>query len=1426
MSGTTSNEPAGHPSFEHLEPRILLSAGDLDPTFGVGGLVTTDFAGSSDGAYSVAVDANGKIVAAGSLGGDFALARFNTNGSLDETFGDDIDGDGTPDGLVTTDFGSTTDYAYSVAIGGDGKIVVAGRSFQAGTGYDFALARYNSDGSLDWKVTTDFAEATGFDAAWGVAIQTDGKIVAAGYSVQSGIGPDFALARYNTDGSLDDTFGDDIDGDGTPDGTVTTDFAGSDHGRSVAIQADGKIVVAGRSYQGIPTGDDFALARYDIDGSLDATFGTAGKVITDFGGSDDALSVAIDGDGKIVVAGYSDQWWPTGWDFALARYETNGSLDDTFGDDIDSDGTPDGLVITDFANSSDVAYSVAIQADGKIVAAGRSSVLDVSTPDFALARYDSDGSLDATFGTAGKVTTDFGATTDGIGGVAIQADGNIVVAGYSYQSDTGYDFALARYLGASVNQPPVADAGGRYEITEGGPVLLQASASSDPDNDPLTFGWDLNDDGAFADAAGETPIVTWAELAALGVGDDGIYDLIVRVDDGNDGVAEASTTLTVLNAAPAASATGPTEWVPGAPLNLTLGATDPSPDDQAAGFAYWVDWGDGTAEAAAGPDGTQITHAYDIVGSGRGLELLSVAVDGGSGDGASYYSAISPDGRYVAFGSFASNLVPGDTPGSPDVFVCDRVTGQTERIDGATHPAISDDGRYVAYRSPWPPWEIFLYDRQTGQTMPVSVAPGGAAANGPSDFPSISADGRYVAFVSEASNLVPDDNNGADDVFVWDRLTEVITRVSLAADGSEANGYSGQATISADGRYVGFTSYADNLLPAGDANGQEGDVFLHDRDADEDGIYDEPGAVALELLSVASDATQGNADSMELSVSPDGRYVAFRSYASNLVAGDTNGTGDIFVRDRWTGQTELVTVALDGGPANSYSWLPDISPDGRYVAFASNASNLVEGDLAGQWDIFRHDRATGRTERVNVAPDGSEANDMSGLGDGAVISAAGHVVFSTLASNLAANDDNGTYDVFIANPSSFVVAVTATDKDGGESAPVYHEVGIVPATVAGDDVLVGGTGGDDDIGVGSGSVVVTINGVEVGHFEAVTGRIVVYGLGGDDTITVAPDITLASELYGGDGNDTLTGGGGDNILDGGDGDDILIGGPGTNIIIGGGGSNTFIDGGGQNTFETAPGSTTPEVFADAYETDEDNVLTVTAPQGVLANDLDPQGLPLTAVLVDDVTDGTLTLNGDGSFIYTPDADWYGTDSFTYLASNGTEDSSEATVAITVHNLLDPAQVIQEVAGELGDLANDPEITPKAAAAVTDALEELVGKNGGKSASGALDKIEAGNANAAFVKMIKAIRDLEDAEAADPALDLTALKGAIAGAAKSLAADAVTQAEAAAGTPQDHANVADAQAFLADGQDLLDQSNFVSAVQKFQKAFQKADAVIN
>ena len=346
---------------------------------------------------------------------------------------------------------------------------------------------------------------------------------------------------------------------------------------------------------------------------------------------------------------------------------------------------------------------------------------------------------------------------------------------------------------------------------------------------------------------------------------------------------------------------------------------------------------------------------------------VSVAFDGTQGNGHSRSPAISADGRYVAFESVATNLVPSYADGRYHVFVHDRVTGETTRVSDAFdgtqgnahsgHPAISADGRYVAFDSRATNLvpddtnnaaDVFVHDRLTGETTRVSVLSGGAQSDGLSEHPTMSADGRYVTFESHARNLVPDDTNAMGDVFVHDRVTGETTRVSVASDGTESGAHSLYPAISGDGRYVAFESWGSNLVP-GDTNGTL-DVFVHDRVTGE-----------TTRVSVASDGAQADGRSERATISADGRYVAFESYASNLVPGDTGLIFQVFVHDRVTGEATRVSVASDGTRGDSISRNSSISGDGRYVAFESYSTNLVPGDTNAVGDVFVRDLHAGLT---------------------------------------------------------------------------------------------------------------------------------------------------------------------------------------------------------------------------------------------------------------------------------------------------------------------------------------------------------------------------------------------------------------------------------------------------------------------------------
>jgi uncharacterized delta-60 repeat protein len=406
------------------------ASGDLDSSFSGDGKVTTNFTRRADVASGMELQPDGKIVTAGVAGAGgsnpkFALARHNTDGTLDSTF--------SSDGKVTTDLTPRLDGAHDMTIDGTGRIVAAGVVGIGGSDPRFALVRYNPDGSLDTSFSGDGKVITNFsrhyDSARAVAIDPDGKIVVAG-TVNWGPNPNFGVARYNPDGSLDSSF--------SGDGKVTIDVSGrSDNALEMAIQSDGKIVVSGEGGFGRGRIDSkLILVRLTDAGALDATFSSDGKVMTQFTPRfDGAWGVAVDGDNRIVAVGFAGAW--VNKRFALARYSPNGRLDTTFGGD--------GKVMTDFTRLHDEAIDVSFQQDEKILVGGEAGdrLNRRANSQFALARYNTNGSLDLSFSGNGKLFTNLTRKEDAASRILAQQDEKIVAAGYAAGGAT---FAIARYL--------------------------------------------------------------------------------------------------------------------------------------------------------------------------------------------------------------------------------------------------------------------------------------------------------------------------------------------------------------------------------------------------------------------------------------------------------------------------------------------------------------------------------------------------------------------------------------------------------------------------------------------------------------------------------------------------------------------------------------------------------------------------------------------------------------------------------------------------------------------------------------------------------------------------------------------------------------------------------------------------------------------
>lgn len=382
-----------------------------------------------------------------------------------------------------------------------------------------------------------------------------------------------------------------------------------------------------------------------------------------------------------------------------------------------------------------------------------------------------------------------------------------------------------------------------------------------------------------------------------------------------------------------------------------------------------------------------LTHAMSATRFflGGSTTRVSVASDGTEGNANSGNANISGNGKYIIFVSNATNLVTGDTNNQSD---------------------------------------LFLHDLEENTTTLVSLANNGMQGNAGVNDSTITSDGRYVAFVSSSSNLVPNDNNGAADVFVRDLINSTTVRVSVSNDGSEGNNQvNGKIAISTDGRFVAFMSFADNLVVA-DTNNQP-DIFVRDRIQG-----------TTERVNVSSNGIQANQESNAVDISEDGRYVTFASSANNLIPIDTNNTRDIFVHDRNEGITTLISLDSFGWQSNSSSEDPEISSDGRYVVFYSAASNLVSNDTNNRNDVFIHDRSSGITERVSIASDNSEGNGASEFP--AISSNGRYITFTSNATNFVTGDTEFFYDIFvrdrIANETLLVSMSTNGEYGNADSS--------------------------------------------------------------------------------------------------------------------------------------------------------------------------------------------------------------------------------------------------------------------------------------------------------------------------------------------------------------------------------------------------------
>lgn len=841
---------------------------------------------------------------------------------------------------------------------------------------------------------------TGGDYARAITVDASGNSYVTGRTASTNFP---TVSPYQTDAGGDDAFIAKIDPAGTSK-IYSTYIGGSSHetGASIEVDLAGNVFVAGETES-----SDFPVVSPSqalSGGGQDAfilnlnSTGSAMTFSTYLGGTwgESAHDIAIDVTGTAVVAGSTNS----------LNFPTVSALQGALG------GTNDAFLAKINPASSTVVYatywggsehdggaSVDLDAAGNAYLVGRAGISSTDFPTVSPFQATSGGLYDAFISKinptgSAVVYSSFlgGSSTDEAHGVAVDSAGNAYVAGITWSSN----FPTVSPFSASQSGGP-RDAF-ITKVNSTGSAIVYSSYLGGPGDDSA--------EGIVVDTAGKAHLTgfttstnfptAYAFQQTYGGGQDAFY--------------------TEVNAA--GSAIASSSFLGGTESEMGNGiAIDPVGNVFIAGGVYGSSFPTTASFQPTFAGGTNDAFVTKIAPTASYPKRLNVDSLGYESAGPANRPDVTNSGDRVAFHSPAGDLVIPDMNSAGDIYVMPTATGAIERASVSTGgtvgnassivASISPDGRYVAFFSQATNLvggdtngvgDVFVRDRVASMTYRVSVSTSGTEANGASRYPQISPDGRYVAFQSEASNLVAGDTNGKWDIFVRDRNAGTTERVSVATGGGEATKASARATISDDGNLVAFHSWADNLI-AGDTN-SAADVFVRDRSAG-----------TTERLSVATAGPQSDGESLFPKISGNGAAVAFHSLGTNLVAGDTNGARDVFVRTIGGATTFRVSVDGSGGQGNGVSGYADISSDARYVVFHSAATNLVAGDLNGAQDIFVRDRVASTTRRVSLSNAGAQPNGISGMPS---ISADGtFVAFQSQASNLVLGDANAAQDVFV-----------------------------------------------------------------------------------------------------------------------------------------------------------------------------------------------------------------------------------------------------------------------------------------------------------------------------------------------------------------------------------------------------------------------------
>ena len=1196
------------------------------PVFENIGIITTDIGSNSyDVARSVTVQADGKILVGGYSTNPsgyyrFALVRYNIDGSLDTTFD--------TDGKVTTELNGyyNHDVGQSVTFQSDGKILVGGYS-----GSDFALVRYNTDGSLDTsfdgdgKLTTDIAG--NYDQGNSVIVQADGKIVVGGYGTAYSYNPynyyynssytnDFAVVRYNADGSLDTSF--------NGSGLVTTNINSTvyyntqDYGQSVVVQSDGKLIVGGTSYDQYTGIYNFSLVRYNTDGSLDTGFDGDGKLQTSINNNAQAQSIALQADGKILVAGYSNAYSYNPYygnsyssDFTLVRYNPDGSLDTNF--------DTDGIVITNLSNyygsnSQDYAQSVKVQADGKIIVAGYSTDPMTGLNHFVMVRYNTDGSLDTSFDNDGKVITSiFGNTHDYAYSVALESDGKILVTGTTTNPQTGnQDFALVRYN-------PDGSLDTSFDNINASPTYTENSTAVILDNIVQVYDADLallnNYSGASINLARH-----------LGANSEDVFSAIGNLSFDNSLVSLSGVVIGSLENGNGQLKITFNDNATQAIVNETLSSLGYSNNSDNPSTGVEIDWlfSDGNT-LGQGVGGTLNTTATTTVAITPINDAPTLSHFNSVGTG------VEDTQTTITIDNLKANSNATDVDGTVESFVITALKsgslliGQT--LDTATPwDVVSNNTIDASLNAYWTP-SLHGYRNVDAFTV-VAIDNDGLASSSPVNVPF-----HLLHKITGTINSEKLLGTNVDDIFMLLGGQDTLTGATGSDDFniSDTNVVIKDLGLGGDALHVGNGASVSATL---------GDSFIPDNTSNNDGVANliDNGDFNVDLTLVAG----SNGFNVNASKSLNSLNLVGGMHNDTLIGGKGNdtiqgGTGnnsligglgyDTFIIDDFAldtvsdlAQGDVLKVALNAQLTafNSKAWAASADVENNGSLIINTLNNVDLSLLTGSGDIVVNYLGA---KSVNLIGSTQVTVLNSGVGKDILIAGIGNstlsggtsddiYIINTANVTIIEGTDVGTKGDLVKSSVNFILpenvenltltGVTARLATGNElnNLLTANNVGDTLEGGLGKDTMIGGTANDtfivdniadsvvDKLG-GNDTVISSISYVLGAGIENLilrgsapingTGNKIANVLTGNDADNILTAGTGDVTINGGLGNDTILGSKASNVLNGGEGNDIItahIRGQGANIIDGGLGNDTITGGAGVNTLTGGEGADT------------------------------------------------------------------------------------------------------------------------------------------------------------------------------------------------------------------------------------------------------------